>query len=735
MNLNQALAAPPSLHAFLTRMPGQLRFITAGGTSIAARVALMAFIGCFFGAWGRAGYGFSVVAATGLLWGLDRGFTWRGHDGGRLRPAIARVSTESVGWLLFTALTELAANSSPTGQAGPRNLLAAAVCALVVVSAHLLMYSWFVFGSTLTAASVRVLHGVLLLPAWPLFVETAQALYRGRDNVAIGIWTVVSLSMLLIAGLTLVRAQYGWQLPDRVDHVDLEDQASPGYTFSLIVPARQEPVLGRTLTQLLAGDYPPHLFELVVVVSDDELDRETREVAQEFAGRYPNVRIVTPSGAQRSKPLSLEDARKHCHGELIGIVDAESLIARGLLGYVNTLAVRHPETGIFQGGVQLMNVRGPRWRRPESAGMLRALVDWADSGTSWWRARNCLEYYIWFMSRLRYQAKARFIPLGGNTVFVRREVLDRLGGWDVSCLTEDCDLGVRASVAGVTTTVFYHPELTTQEETPESLKKLVVQRTRWMMGFIQVFRKGDWRRLPGWRQRVLAAEMLLMPFFQAMAGLVLPTSMLLTFFLSAPVGIVIIFWLPLLAMLMLTLTEEAAFREFADAYRIRVTPLDSARLIASAPVYQLVLSLAALRAVVRLFQRKLEWEKTTHVGAHHVVIPGPAQPALRNHREPVLRPGTPVASVFPAAAEAFTGSEVLAGSRIPAGSGIAATSGVSAGLAKPIGERRKPIGEVRQPVRQLREAQVPEQLTGQRRGDRVFTPPGVQFPEPFEGAL
>ncbi|WP_241255982.1 glycosyltransferase [Candidatus Protofrankia californiensis] len=625
MNPNQALATPPSLHAFLTRMPRQLRFTVGGGISIIARVVLMAFFGYFFGTWGQSGYGYSVAAATLLLWGLDRGFTWHGHEGSRVWLALVRISTESMGWLLFAALTKAAVNPPVMGQIGLRNLLAALACAVVVVSAHLLSCSWFVFGATVTTPSVRILRGCLLLPALPLLVDMTQALYRNRGEVALGTWTAVSLVMLLVAGLTLVRAQYSWQVPERVDHVNLEDQAPPRYTFSLIVPARQEPVLGRTLTQVLAGDYPLNLFELVVVVSDDELDRETREVAQDFADRYPNVRVVTPRSAMRSKPLSLEDARKYCHGELIGIVDAESLIARGLLSYVNTLAVHHPETGIFQGGVQLMNVRGSHWRRPESGGPLRALADWANSGTSWWRARNCLEYYIWFMSRLRYQAMARFIPLGGNTVFIRREILDRLSGWDVSCLTEDCDLGVRASVEGVVTAVFYHPELTTREETPESLGKLVVQRTRWMMGFIQVFRKGDWRRLPGRRQRALAAEMLLMPFFQAMAGLILPASVLLAFFLSGSVGIVIIFWLPLIAMLMLTLTEEAAFREFADAYRIKVTPLDSARLIASAPVYQLVLSLAALRAVVRLVQGKLEWEKTTHVGAHHVVIPGPSE--------------------------------------------------------------------------------------------------------------
>ena len=41
-----------------------------------------------------------------------------------------------------------------------------------------------------------------------------------------------------------------------------------------------------------------------------------------------------------------------------------------------------------------------------------------------------------------------FIPLGGNTVFVRTELLRDVGGWDGDCLAEDCELGVRLSRRG-----------------------------------------------------------------------------------------------------------------------------------------------------------------------------------------------------------------------------------------------------------------------------------------------
>ncbi|MCK9921330.1 glycosyltransferase family 2 protein [Frankia sp. AgPm24] len=532
------------------------------------------------------------------------------HRGARL-PRFVQFACEAAGWYVYLAAGELG-----TGRLGGSSTVpvwAGALGGALVASGAILVLGHL--GDLVRAARPGRRRLACGLAATPLAVLLVVRAAEHHHAVVLALWTGVSLSMLVVAVLTLVRGQFSWQRPERVDHVDLADTLAPRHRFSLIVPARDEPILGRTLTQVLAGDYPADLVELVVMVSHDEVDRETRQIAEDIAARHPNVRVIAPRGSQRSKPLSLENARQYCTGDLIGVVDAESLIAEGLLSYVNTLALRQSDVGIFQGGVQLMNVRAPGGQPTD--GGARPVLRRLDTDTSWWRARNCLEYYIWFMSRLRFQARARFIPLGGNTVFIRREVLDALDGWDVTCLTEDCDLGVRASVAGVRTTVFYHPDLTTREETPESLTKLVIQRTRWMMGFMQVLFKGDWRLLPGTRQRLMAAEMLTMPFFQAMAGILLPVSLVLTWFLAAPTGLVIVFCLPLGATVMTVCSEQAAFREFADAYDLDISWWDSARLILSAPFYQLVLSIAAVRATARLLRGRVDWEKTSHSGAHH----------------------------------------------------------------------------------------------------------------------
>jgi Glycosyltransferases, probably involved in cell wall biogenesis len=437
------------------------------------------------------------------------------------------------------------------------------------------------------------------------------------SSVASAFLLLVTPAMLANSVLTATRMIYGWQTPERVNHVDLDDIAAPQLSFTVLVPARHEAdhVLSRTYQRILESDYPQQLVQVIAIVGHD--DPDTTAIAQRFSRAHRNFQVVIDYNAKKSKPAALETARPYCTGDLVTIVDAESLISVKLLAVVNTFAVRCPGTAMFQGGVQLMNIRatprpgGSRWRR-----IVANPGRWLNADTSWWRLRNCMEYYVWFMSRLRFQAEQRFIPLGGNTVFVRRGVLNEADGWDADCLTEDCELGVRLSARGHQATVFYHPDLTTMEETPGSLSKLIVQRTRWNMGFLQVLRAGQWRKLPTLRQRYLAVEMLTMPLFQASAAVLVPASLLVAVLVKVPTMLVLWTWTPVALMILIVALEHAAFREFCDAYGIKPRATDTARLVASTLLYQWVLAAAAVRAVIRLATQQTEWELTAHTGAH-----------------------------------------------------------------------------------------------------------------------
>jgi cellulose synthase/poly-beta-1,6-N-acetylglucosamine synthase-like glycosyltransferase len=285
-----------------------------------------------------------------------------------------------------------------------------------------------------------------------------------------------------------------------------------------------------------------------------------------------------------------------CRGDVVAVFDAEDLVHPGLLAAVEAQMVRD-RCAALQAGVQLMNF----W-------------------SSWFAVRNVLEYYFWFRSRLHLQANLGFIPLGGNTVFVRRTLLDLLGGWDANCLAEDCDLGVRLSSHGFTVSVMYDPELVTREETPATVGQFARQRTRWNQGFLQVLRKGDWKLLPRRGQRCLAVFTLATPFLQSCTGLLAIGSVAMMILVSMPAALALLSWVPIIPALMCLAVELLALTDFDRTFGLRPRLRDYIRLAVGTPVFQGLLAYAAIRAVARQLRGDHSWEKTAHAGLHDLEL-------------------------------------------------------------------------------------------------------------------
>jgi glycosyltransferase XagB len=406
-----------------------------------------------------------------------------------------------------------------------------------------------------------------------------------------GLLALFSLALTAVAATTLWWMLHAWRTPASLAATGFATSDSPPeHSFSLIVPARHEQaVLGATLERLAASHHPS--FEVLAVVGDD--DPDTRAVAEETAARHPDrIRVLVDESQPKNKPRALNTALPACRGTVTAVFDAEDEVHPELLRHVDA---RFTDTGaeVVQGGVQLMNYH-----------------------SSWYSLRNVLEYYFWFRSRLHFHAQQRFIPLGGNTVFIRTDRLREAGGWDPDCLAEDCEIGVRLSSRGAKVAVAYDPDLVTREETPGTLGELFKQRTRWDQGFLQVLRKGEWRRLPSRRQRLLARYTLAMPFLQAFTAVLIPVSLATMILLDLPVLAAMITFVPLVPTLAAVAVEAAALGEFCHSYGRRATPLDYLRLLLGTFPYHLLLGAAALRAVLRERRGERGWEKTAHVGAH-----------------------------------------------------------------------------------------------------------------------
>jgi cellulose synthase/poly-beta-1,6-N-acetylglucosamine synthase-like glycosyltransferase len=265
-------------------------------------------------------------------------------------------------------------------------------------------------------------------------------------DVVLAAYLGATVLLLVVAISTLIWMVDSWRTPESIAQTRFPVPDEPRLSFSLLVPARdEEQVLPHTVERLLESDHPD--FEIIIIVGDD--DHGTAAVAEELASLHDRVSFTVDAHPVKNKPKALNTALPLCRGLVVGVFDAEDEVAPALLRHVDT-CFRSTQAHVVQGGVQLMNFR-----------------------SSWWSLRNVLEYFFWFSSRLHLHARKRFIPLGGNTVFVRTDLLRQADGWDPNCLAEDCELGVRLSSWGARVAVAYSPELTTREETPPTLKGLL----------------------------------------------------------------------------------------------------------------------------------------------------------------------------------------------------------------------------------------------------------------------
>lgn len=409
--------------------------------------------------------------------------------------------------------------------------------------------------------------------------------------MAAAVMALVSVALFAFAAVTLWWTMHAWRTPATLAATRFaEPDGSHRLSFSLLVPARhEEAVLRHTVLGLLESTHSN--FEVIIIVGHD--DPATAEVARSLAlGAPGRVLVVTDSNEHKNKPRALNGALPYCRGDVVGVFDAEDQVHPLLLEHVDH-AFRSTGADVVQGGVQLINFH-----------------------SSWYSLHNCLEYYFWFRSRLHLHARKGFIPLGGNTVFVRTDVLRAANGWDGSCLAEDCDLGVRLSSRGAKVVVAYDSALVTKEETPDSLSGLFKQRTRWNQGFLQVFRKGEWRRLPTLWQRLLARYTLTGPFMQAFSGVAVPIGVLIAVFVRLPILVALVTFLPVVPMATNVAFQAIGLRDFGKQYDLSIGWRHYARLVIGAFPYMLVLSAAALRAVWREWTGRRNWELTRHVGAH-----------------------------------------------------------------------------------------------------------------------
>jgi len=206
------------------------------------------------------------------------------------------------------------------------------------------------------------------------------------------------------------------------------------------------------------------------------------------------------------------------------------------------------------------------------------------------------------------------IPLGGTSNHFRMAALRELGAWDPFNVAEDADLGMRIARRGWTTAVL---DSTTWEEANSRVGNWVRQRSRWIKGYMQAWLVTmrqpvrTLRTLGPWRFFCFQAAvggtpfvLLLNPVYWALTGLyvltrwgvipqLFPPPVFAISLLSALLGNLVFIYLSIYGLFK---------RE-----RYSLVPL-----MFLSPLYWVLQSVAAWKALYQLVVKPHYWEKTTH---------------------------------------------------------------------------------------------------------------------------
>ncbi len=399
---------------------------------------------------------------------------------------------------------------------------------------------------------------------------------------------LISLFQLFQGALSLWQMVYGWSDPEKIARNQFPTEyEEPKTGFSVIVPCRHEAgIIGRTLEKLMLQKYPADMFQVLVVMAadDHETIKEVKHVLK--VHEWKTVHLITFSDGPLNKSHGLNVALQHAGGDYITVIDAEDEVDNELLLAVNTVIIREGRK-VFQTGVKLMN-----WR------------------SNWFSLHAALEYYFWFNSRLHWYGDHGSIPLGGVGIFMPREVLTTIGGWDENCLTEDAQLGIACSLQKCQFRILCDERKSIREEVPLSVESFIKQRTRWIQGFLQIVLEREWIRL-SLKQQIYFLSLALFPFLQICLFAWVFVAILV--FPKLPMPVVILSLLPIgLLVSQVSIQAGEMIEMLRSRNQLKLFPFALGMFVATYIPYQCLIAVAGARALWRQYKGNKNWEKTLH---------------------------------------------------------------------------------------------------------------------------
>ena len=441
----------------------------------------------------------------------------------------------------------------------------------------------FSAATTITSAQTKVFGAicaalVISFIAAPHIAETTLVAVLASLLVVTLLFRVV----LLVAG-------YGnsWRPPIAPP---VPDDDLPTYT--ILVPLyREANVMPQLVQALRAIDYPKNRIDIKLIVEEDDAETTIAAAAATRDSQFSVIRV--PYDEPRTKPRACNYALPFVLGEFTVIFDAED----------------RPEPDQLRKAVAAFRAA------PAPVACLQARLDFFNAHENWLTRSFELDYLLWFGYLLPGLDRLGIpMPLGGTSNHFRTEALRAIHGWDPYNVTEDADIGIRLARLGLRARTL---DSTTYEEATNTFPSWLRQRSRWLKGYMQT-----------WLVHMRSpAELYRTAGFGGFIGFQLFIGGTFLSALVNPLLWLVLLFSHLFGVSLVGPPLSNALSEFSGFGLIAGNTLFASLAVfaprkrgmteltpygLTVPVYWLLVSLAAMRAVWQLARNPFYWEKTAH---------------------------------------------------------------------------------------------------------------------------
>jgi len=385
---------------------------------------------------------------------------------------------------------------------------------------------------------------------------------------------------VILWGLTLVFWSTLLMIPLAVYSKNKEDNlpTTPNTPLvTIIIPAyNEEKVIANTIESTLEINYP----NKDIIVVDDGSNDNTLQIARRYQDKGIKVLHKTNGGKASALNLALTFAK----GELIAVLDADTLAGRNSLKEIVKVFDNEEEIAAVAGNIKIRNRKN--W------------ITWCQA----------LEYVAGIqIARRAFDLFGAITIVPGALGCFRKSVLSEGGGYDKETIVEDFDTTIKilksgGIVRGTTKSVAY-------TEAPNTLRDFYNQRIRWYRGNLQVVTKHrDALKNPrfGFLQKLAFPYMLIAMIVLPITGFAVLVSAILAIIEGDVLFVLTSFGFFIMLQYLI------------NAMAVRIDGDDKKLILYSVFFnfgYKQLLDAILLRtAIAQLFKRKAKWTSARRIG-------------------------------------------------------------------------------------------------------------------------